>query len=207
MDKFITRNIEPKKNHFSKYCNNNTIEYEPKTFYVYTDGSTFNNHLKEEKRFGGVGVYFPDENLNNISLILKNCKVSNNVAELTAIKLAIETIIKSDFVFNDIINIYTDSKYSIDCFEKYCKSWQKNNWKKGNKDRSNGTIKNLDLIKNIWNYYNKYKIIFKHVNSHQPQPEDKTSKEYQIWFGNFMADKLAVNASKQSLIESKNETN
>ena len=204
MDKFITRNIKPRKNYFSKYCDNNTIEYEPKSFYAYTDGSTFNNHLKEEKRFGGVGVYFPDEKLNNISLMLKNCKISNNVAELTAIKLAIETIINSDFVFNDNIYIYTDSKYSIDCFEKYCKIWQKNNWTKG---KSNGQIKNLDLIKNIWNYCNKYKIVFNHVNSHQAEPKDKGTKDYQIWFGNFMADKLAVNASKQSLIESKNETN
>jgi ribonuclease HI len=166
--------------------------------HIFTDGSTFNNNLHESKRHGGVGVYFEHNDIPSISYTLTNCKISNNVAELTAIKLGIETIIKYyNFNFKDIIKIYSDSQYSIDCFQKYCKQWQRNGWKKYNKGKGNKEIKNIELIKIIWGYYNQYKIQFQHVRSHTLQP-NKESKEYRIWYGNDMADKLAVKASKVS---------
>ena len=115
-----------------------------------------------------------------------------------AIKMGIESIIKyHGFNHKDIIKIYTDSQYSIDCFLKYCKQWEQNGWKKYNKGRGVKEIKNLELIKFIWGYYNKYKIQFQHVRSHQLQP-NKESKDYRIWYGNDMGDKLAVKASKVS---------
>ena len=168
------------------------------TFLAYTDGSSFNNHLKEDQRSGGVGVYFPKEDIPNISFTLIDGKISNNVAELTAIKMAIETIIdNSNFKRDDFIKIYTDSGYSKDCLEKYCLQWQNNNWKKNGK--SNNEIKNLELIKELWYIYNKYNISLTHIRSHQPEPEDKNSYNWTNWFGNQMSDKLAVNASKKSL--------
>lgn len=166
--------------------------------HIFTDGSTFNNNLHESKRHGGVGVYFEHEDIPPISYTLNNCKISNNVAELTAIKMGIETIIKyHNFNPKDIIKIYSDSQYSIDCFEKYCKQWERNGWKKYNKGRGTKEIKNIDLIQVIWGYYNHYKIKFQHIRSHQIQPS-KESKNYRIWYGNDMADKLAVKASKIS---------
>jgi ribonuclease HI len=169
--------------------------------YVFTDGSTFNNNLHESKRYGGVGVYFENNEIEDISYSLKNCKISNNVAELTAIKMAIDTIIKyKKFNLRHTIFIYSDSKYSIDCFTKYCKTWEKNNWKKYNKGKGNSEIKNLDLIQDIWKYFKLYTIKFKHVNSHQTKPKDELSDDYRIWYGNDMADKLAVEASKKSKI-------
>lgn len=169
--------------------------------YVFTDGSTFNNNLHESKRYGGVGVYFENDEIEDISYSLKNCKISNNVAELTAIKMAIDTIINyKKFNLRHTIFIYSDSKYSIDCFTKYCKIWEKNNWKKYNKGKGNSEIKNLDLIKDIWKYFKLYTIKFKHVNSHQNKPNDELSEDYRIWYGNDVADKLAVEASKKSKI-------
>ena len=101
-----------------KECTNNE-------FLIFTDGSTFNNHLHPSKRYGGVGDNFEDENIDNISFVLKDCKISNNVAELTAIKMAIESKINHNFDSKQQIKIFSDSKYSIDCFEKYCKQWEK----------------------------------------------------------------------------------
>ena len=165
---------------------------------IFTDGSTFNNHLHPSKRHGGVGVYFEDESIQNISFMLEDCKISNNVAELTAIKMAIESVINKKTDNKPQIKIFTDSKYSIDCFEKYCKQWETNNWKKYNRGKASNDIKNLELIKHIWNYYKSYNIQFVHINSHQIEPNDKNSFKHRLWYGNDHADKLAVEASKKS---------
>ena len=37
-------------------------------------------------------------------------------------------------------------------------------------------------------------IKFIHVKAHTKEPINKDSQEYFIWYGNYMADKLAVNA-------------
>ena len=50
----------------------------------------------------------------------------------------------------------------------------------------------------LWKYYNKYLIQLIHIKSHQPEPVDKNSYEYKIWYGNDIADKLAVMASNNS---------
>ena len=40
------------------------------------------------------------------------------------------------------------------------------------------------------------KVIYKHCKAHQEAPIDKKSDEFQIWYGNHMADYLATKASK-----------
>ena len=111
--------------------------------------------------------------------------------------MAIETII-SHTIYNtvDTIKIYTDSQYSIDCVQKYSKSWENNNWTKST--GKSKEIKNLELIKCLWKYYNKYLIQLIHVKAHQPEPPNKNSYDYKIWYGNNLADKLAVMASNNS---------
>ena len=110
---------------------------------------------------GGVGVWFGENDSKNISIKLNSNRPTNQLAELTAIYMALE-------VFGNNLNtiklyIYTDSDYSIKCITRYCKYWGKNNWKK----KDGCPIKNLDIIKKIYKYYISYShISFIHVKAH-----------------------------------------
>ena len=120
----------------------------------------------------------------------KEVKVSNNVAEIIACIRAIEISVET---FNDLekLRIFSDSEYTINCVTKWCETWKKNNWVKYDKK----PIKNLDLIKKLYDYYLEYPIEFIHVRSHQTMPTTDT-KEYYDWYGNNAADLLA----KKSII-------
>jgi ribonuclease HI len=113
----------------------------------------------------------------------KNVKDSNNVGELLAIYAA---IVLSDSP--DII-IYTDSAYSIGCLTKWYKSWEKNGWKTAKKEQ----VKNKEIIQEILlEKAKKGSVFFFHVNSHLAEPIDKSSEQHKLWYGNYMADKLAT---------------
>lgn len=172
-----------------------------KTYRVYTDGSTFNNGKKNVTCVGGFGVFFGDNDSRNISHGLQTSKVSNNVAELMACKSAILQVTNNtmDFQKGDIILICTDSQYMIDSIEKWSNSWESNGWKRRVKGKLK-PVKNLELIKEIKNLYRQYNVRFKHVKAHQVEPMNKTSAEYRDWYGNKMADKLAIMGSKQMLM-------
>ena len=172
---------------------NNTIE-------VFTDGSTFNNGKKNKIQFGGIGIYFNDKKYPSISECLYG-KITNNIAELKAIIVAIDYIISLETfnILNTFIHIYSDSEYTINCIIKWSKTWEKNGWKKRDKKE----ISNKDLIIKLYNYYKKYKIKFIHVKAHTSEPKDPIL--HKIWFGNKMADKLATDASKKSSKEFYNE--
>lgn len=158
---------------------------------IFTDGSSLNNN-KIKNRSGGIGVFFGIDDPRNISKKIVSEKITNQIAELLACYQGILTLITTQSIDNKKIYIYTDSKYLIDSITKYANEWEKNEWKK----KKNKDIANLDLIKKIYYFYQNINIKFKHVNSHQKEPSDKNSKEYKLWFGNMMADKLATNASK-----------
>lgn len=164
----------------------NTIE-------VFTDGSTINNGKKKKQQYGGIGIYFNNEIYPSISECLVG-KITNNIAELKAIITAIDFIInlESFNILNTYIHIYSDSEYSINCIIKWSKNWEKNGWKK----RDKTDISNKDLIIKLFNYYKKYKIKFIHVKAHTNEPSD--SLLHKIWYGNKMADKLAIDASNKS---------
>jgi ribonuclease HI len=147
--------------------------------HIFTDGSCINNGKKNSR--GGIGIFFGDNDSRNISQELNCDKITNQVAELTAISTALD-IIKG---YNDIVYIYTDSSYCINIFVNWIKSWEKNNWKK-----KDGEIKNLELIKEINDKLKGLTVIFKHVKSHCKEPE-KESPNYYTWYGNDQADKLA----------------
>lgn len=169
---------------------------------AFTDGSTFNNGKKNMNQYGGIGVFFKDDDDRNICKILKGSKITNNVAELTAILLAIESIIDKNktpsFEKPHQICLYTDSEYSMNCITKWANGWKKNDWKRKNKGKVQ-EVKNKNLIKQIHEYYCQYNIRFVHVRSHQPEPMNKNSLKYKIWYGNDMADKFATHASKKSM--------
>jgi ribonuclease HI len=155
--------------------------------YVYIDGSCLNNQSKHNKA-GGYGVFFGDNDPRNVSKYLEYPKITNNTAELMACLEALTILEKQEYSMTYIV---TDSKYLYNSCIDWIPTWEKNGWKK-----SNGKpVDNKELMVQIREKYKKVKPIFKHVNSHKPEPEDKTSLEWQMWYGNYMADKFATDAS------------
>ena len=100
---------------------------------------------------------------------------TNNIAELNALYQAL--IIARQSNSQNTITIYSDSKYSIDCITTWAYGWKAKGWtKKG------GEIKNLELIKEAHNLYEKLKnkIEIHHVKGHSGVE------------GNELADRMAV---------------
>ena len=161
--------------------------------HIFTDGSSLNNQEKGKRR-GGVGVFFADDDSRNISIALKESKdnkVTNQVAELLACIKGIEATESSQIVSPNKLVIYTDSMYIVNMMTKWAKNWEKNNWTK-----SDGkTVDNLELVKKLYYYSINFNITFRHVRSHMKEP-DRNDPNYNIWYGNDQADKLAVSAAQ-----------
>ena len=104
----------------------------------------------------------------------------NNIAELNALYQAL--LIAKQSNSKNIITIYSDSKYSIDCITKWAYGWKNKGWSK-----KGGEIKNLELIKKTHELYERIKdlIQIKHVKGHAGIE------------GNELADRMAVTAIKE----------
>ena len=208
---FIVNNDEPPrpkptpiKNPIFKNCSESSPpkkDRQNKIFKVFTDGSSMNNGYKN--CYGGIGVFFEDDSPYNISekmTFKEDGKVSNNVCELTACLRAIQTIKKfNDFNhLDDIILVYTDSKYLIDSITKWSTSWERNGWMRKNKGGKLVPVKNVELIKQIKALTIVNNVQFKHVKAHQKEPIGvaRDSYQYTEWYGNMMADKLANDGAK-----------
>jgi len=162
-------------------------------FTVFTDGGAKNNGKKS--CVAAWAVYFGEFNLaiyNSSDRILID--PSNQKAELYAIRMALKNLL--DYLQTNTvtsIRIVTDSQYSIDCLTKWYKNWEKNGWRtaKGDHVKHSTVIKeSLAMISEI-DKRHRIKVIFTHVNSHMIPPKDTLSDEYAMWYGNFMADKMA----------------
>lgn len=152
---------------------------------VFCDGSCLNNALSSKgKSRGGIGVFFGNDDPRNISELLTCKKITNQVAELTAISRAMDVAISENF--KGVMYIYTDSSYAVQTFSNWIHGWEKNGWK-----RKTGKIENLELIQDIYAKMKKVTAIFKHCRGHQKEPV-KDDPAYEVWYGNFMADKLAT---------------
>lgn len=100
---------------------------------------------------------------------------TNNIAELNALHQALT--IASQTSSENIISIFSDSKYAIDCITTWAYSWKKNGWTK-----KAGEIKNLELVQEAHYLYEKLKnkIEIIHVKGHAGIE------------GNELADRMAV---------------
>ena len=142
--------------------------------FVYTDGSCINNGYENAK--GGIGIYFGENDSRNVSRKLEIEKITNNIAELTAIYDTYK-IIEKDIKEGKKIIIITDSSYSITCLTSYGKKNEKDNWSKD--------IKNKDLVRKTYELYKDIEnVSFKHINSHTDNKDIHS-------LGNDGADKLA----------------
>ncbi|KAJ1661041.1 hypothetical protein IWQ61_000133 [Dispira simplex] len=104
---------------------------------VYTDGAAPQNGKKGCT--AGVGVYFGPNDSRNVSEPLNQGRPTNQRAELQAIQRALEKI-----PVDEAVNIHTDSQYSIKCYEKWSKNWERNSWK----NSKGADVENQDLIRN-----------------------------------------------------------
>ena len=175
--------------------NNNIKTYQSNDIIIFTDGSTLNNQAKDKsKTRAGVGVFFGNKDKRNISFSLNETKYkkTNQVAEILAIIMAIETVIMTQYIGKKKIVIYSDSMYCINIITKWAKNWEKNDWKKSN----NKTVENLNLVKKMYYLAINLNVRMVHVKSHKSEP-NKDSNEYFKWYGNMMADKLATKASRK----------
>ncbi len=93
-----------------------------------------------------------------------NPNTTNNRMELTAIISAVSYFDEkktSDKKYK--IDIFSDSQYVVDAINKsWLNSWQKNGWKKSNKE----PVKNQDLWEQLAVYLNKYEFQFNWVKGH-----------------------------------------
>jgi ribonuclease HI len=173
------KNIDDYKNPVYKKFDNiedakKFIEEFSDTIYVYTDGACYKNG--EKNAIAGIGIYFSKDNENNVSEKLEGEYLTNNIAELTAVIKAILIIKKMEFKNKVIV---TDSEYVIKCATTYGEKLAKNNWEKKDKE-----IPNLNLVKKIYEFTNKYDIKYKHVKAH-------TTNKDRHSVSNYYADKLA----------------
>ncbi|OLY82238.1 Ribonuclease H1 [Smittium mucronatum] len=150
---------------------------------IYTDGACRGNGKSNSR--AGVGVYFGDGDIRNISERLKG-KQTNNRAELTAVLRALEEAEKHEPERNlktppRSVLIMTDSQYVINCMTKWLFGWACNGWR-----TSVGTsVLNKDLIEKIHELIlnREGRVKFEYVKAHNSDP------------GNEAADTLAVRGS------------
>lgn len=163
-----------------------------KDIIIFTDGAVPNNQHAGNRK-GGVGVFFGDNDNRNISFSLKESptnKVTNQVCELLACIKALKVIVMTEKIKEVNLYIHTDSMYVINSITKWAKKWEQNNWKKADKK----PILNQELIKKLYYLSINMNVTYNHVKAHKTEPS-KYSQEYYNWYGNYMADKLAVQAT------------
>jgi len=144
---------------------------------VFTDGAStvkWNDGL----RYGGAGVYFGLNDINNISKSYIGRDVTNQRMELMAAILGIQKCMEIGCAQGMII--YTDSLYVINTITQWYGKWSK-------------PACNLDLINMLYKLSQENDVRYFHVRSHQKEP-NKDTLEWSIWFGNKQADLLATKA-------------
>lgn len=169
-------------------------QVENSNVFAFTDGGCKNNGKANAK--GGYAVLFSDDvdseyyNLNQVGLIVT--EPTNQKAELTAMYHLFDILNENKKLFaNKKVIVCTDSMYSLKCVNDWSKKWELSGWKTSKGE----PVKNSELIKNIINLKkqcedNGVQVSFKHVFSHTTAPIDKNSKEYRLWYGNYIVDKM-----------------
>ena len=115
--------------------------------YIYIDGSCRGNGKKDSQ--GGFGIVIFDDRRNLIDAYCEQFdNVTNNQMELKAFLKTFELL--NTKYKNQQATIYSDSAYCINILSSWIYSWSKNNWKNSKGE----TIKNLDIILSLYEYYN-----------------------------------------------------
>jgi len=122
---------------------------------IYTDGSC----LKNPGNGGWAAIICTDNEVKKISGSEKD--TTNNRMELMATINALKEVNSED-----LIEIYTDSKYVKNGITDWIHNWIKNNWKTSNKE----DVKNKDLWVQLHDLNNSSKIKWNWVKAHAGNP-------------------------------------
>ena len=123
---------------------------------IYTDGGCAGN--QNDENLGGWGAILEFGNAQK-ELYGSQRNTTNNRMEMTALLEAFRAIKKE----NQIIHVFSDSSYLMDCFrKKWYVGWQKNGWKNASKK----PVENQDLWKELLPYLDKHDISFYRVKGH-----------------------------------------
>lgn len=160
---------------------NTDIEKYENKFIVYTDGACPDNGTPKAR--SSIGIHFSEKNsikITDVSEKLILINHSNNIAELMAIKKALELLISNNI--NIPIHLYTDSSYCKSILNVWYEKWIKNNLLNNKK--------NLDIIKKTYDLYKR----INNIQIHYIKAHTNNNDEHS--YGNRMADKLARDAIK-----------
>jgi ribonuclease HI len=149
---------------------------------IYCDGSCDPN---PGKAGSGVVVY-RDGRLAELWYGLFHPEGTNNTAELNALYQALR-IAKEDIDGGKTVQIRCDSKYSINCVTTWAFGWEKKGWKR----KTEGDIKNLEIIQQAHALYKTVsaEVVVTHVKAHIGIE------------GNELADRMAAFATDQQASE------
>lgn len=150
---------------------------------IYTDGSALDNGSENCSGGWGVCALVPDEKSEagvRIDKMLwgRDGYTTNNKMELIALLTALK-LAQTDYIQEQCI-IKSDSAYCVNMFNEWIYSWQKRGWVRP----KNQEIKNLDLVKKIWNY----------CTIDYPNFRVEKVKGHSTVLGNNIADCLATNS-------------
>ena len=116
---------------------------------IYTDGSCRHNG-----KVGGFGVVVTEDN-KILQVFSAQCKdTTNNREELKAILWAMKN-------YNNV-KIVSDSAYCVNLITDWMHKWKQDGWKRNGKYE----VKNLDLIRHIYDLYNIGNYEFEHILGH-----------------------------------------
>ncbi len=152
-------------------------------FVIYTDGACKNNgSVKQGSVKAGYGIHFSERNsqkIPDVSERLVKGTLTNNVAELVAIKVALQRCIEHGVTGN--IVLYTDSDYALKCITVWYPQWVAKN--------TLDNKKNIEIIRDIMGLLAKTKVIFRHIRAHTGLLDEHS-------LGNAKADELANDSLK-----------
>lgn len=160
----------------------NTVMTTQEVVSVYVDGSCVGNGEAHAK--GASAVLFPNGEMDGGAYYIPDLKVrTNNRMEYYAIIKAMELADELDPERTRTIHVHTDCMLAIKTCTQWMESWKKKGWIKS----SPGEIKNLDLIKTLYDHCCERKVLWTHVRAHQKDDSFETK-----W--NNLVDKCAYEA-------------
>lgn len=96
-----------------------------KSVTIFTDGACSNNGRSEDAR-AGIGVYWPDNESNNISERLEG-RQTNQRAEIVAARTGIDQARAQGY---KDVTVMTDSNYVKNAAESWIPKWERSGWSK-----------------------------------------------------------------------------
>ncbi|HIU25317.1 MAG TPA: ribonuclease HI [Candidatus Copromorpha excrementigallinarum] len=134
---------------------------------IYTDGACAGNQNEENTGGWGAILRFGDHTK---EIFGGEKNTTNNRMEMTALLEAFKAIKKE----GQIIEVFSDSGYLMDCFrKKWYLNWEKNGWKTSKKT----PVENKELWQQLISYLDKHTISFYRVKGHVNLDSDKTDRD------------------------------